>query len=239
MNIDDFKTIVEIANLDFKVTNHNKKIAEQNKRVEEIKTQRNEKEQLLSHSTEKLKESQGELKSLEAKIFEVEKKLSQGEDRLTIVTSEKQLNATQTEINTGKILKESLEGQALELMEKIDFYQDENSTSKEFLDGSVSTLEEIENEVKDQVAKETKEIENLNKRIEALLETCPPLLKTPFLASRKKFKDDFSVAWAEDGVCNRCQYAVSKNDQQNINRAINVEVCMSCERILIPKSAVS
>jgi predicted nucleic acid-binding Zn-ribbon protein len=107
----------------------------------------------------------------------------------------------------------------------------------EFIKGSISTLEDIKKEVKENIIKEESLIDNRKKRIDSLMELCHPNLKSLYLDLEKRFAPKTAVSFLIDRKCTACHMQVDSVLSHSLDEGRSLETCPSCSRLLIPDTA--
>jgi predicted nucleic acid-binding Zn-ribbon protein len=237
MNIEDFRSLIEIQSLERKVKEHLDKIDSHHDRVTHLKKIRVNKEQESSEKAATLENLKKDISSNEKELYEAEKKISKSKENLEIAANEQQVNAIQKELDTLVPVVEELELATLESLEQSELLQIEVDELSEFLKGSKETLEEITIEVKNDVEAENKEIENYNFRSENLLSTLDKQVQTAFISVNKKYKFKDPLCFADSDSCNKCHYGIPRQLLGEIERGNIVEYCPNCGRIIAPISA--
>lgn len=191
-----------------------------NRLVEDLEGQKEEFEEVKSLRRQKQED-----------ITEAKERLSNSQEKLQQITSAKEYNAVETEID---VLKKSLEQT-----------QEEASHLDEVIESTEASIEEKEEKIvqlregiAEEVAAAEQQIADLDAEInarkarqdEAREEVSKRVLhKYDFIRSRRP---GLAVVAARDGHCEGCYMAVPPQQFIEIQRGETLEICPSCQRIL-------
>ena len=237
MNIDNFKDLIEIQSIDLKIKKLLDSNTEEENRIHFIQKQIDRNLNVKDDCTNQIKEHNEKIKLLEKDLFECENKLIQSKDNLSYAKNEKEINALESEIQILGPKTEKLQDETLIAMESLEEIENTLNTSLDFLKGAEKSKKEISNEVERAIDQNNIEIKKYEERIDNLLSLCPAELKDGFLFSRKKHRYNEPIAFSENGSCSKCRYTLTSKHKSDIEKADQVILCESCQRLLAPYSA--
>lgn len=235
MFLPSFRHLIEIEALKVQNENDSQKIANENKRISDLLAQREKREKDLKFLDEenrnlKLTEKQLEIESLEQKINRMK-------SQMDLVTSEKEQHALESQLSllqSEKNQKEEIYFNNLERQESID---EEKKEARQFLEGSLATLEEIKKDVEVEVKKYQDIVNGRLLRVQSLDELCDKSLLNFYLELEKKFKPKRPVAYLIDKKCSQCHMQVDSILKASLEEGRSFETCPTCGRLLIPETA--
>ncbi|MCR9204527.1 MAG: hypothetical protein NXH75_08125 [Halobacteriovoraceae bacterium] len=220
MELKDFTSLKEIQSLDRMIKKHLDVIDSEQSRKDHIKGLREKRETEKLGLFHKVRENTALISELEVKLSKLEEKK---ESQIMVEEIEKisyEMDSTSEEI--------------FSLMENNEELEKNISDCKTFLSGSLETLAEIDEEIKEETKDEQKEIDNYNKRIDALLEQIPQELKNAFIKARKKYPQNVYLSRIVDRACEKCRFQLDSQSISLIDQARLVQECHQCGRLLIP-----
>lgn len=236
MFLPSFRHLIEIEAL--KKQNHLNllQISSENKRISDLVELRSKTAAQIDHlyledKNLKLFETQQQIEALQARLSKLNSQLS-------LAVTEKEQLAFENQILLAKNEIDLLENSYFSHLEKSETLMSEIENNKEFLKGSLTSLEIIQHEVNQNIEDEKKIIENRNHRISALLEMLQPSLKNLYLELDKKFSfPKRPVSFLLDKKCSECHMQVDSVLKNSLDEGRSLEICPSCDRLLIPETA--
>jgi len=237
MNAENFRTLLEIQSLENLVAKHNKTIASETSRITLIEEERSSKETKECLLKKQLEQCKHTASTAEKKLFDYEKSLEKTNEHALLVTSQGQAQAIQKELLKLGEEKNKLEDEILSFIEQQEQLESEIQACQNYLQGSLETLKEIQEEVDKKIFSEKKSIAGLEKRIKSLDEQAPSALKSLFSEANKNYRYRNPIAFLEKGYCNQCHYAANKIKEKAVDLLTSVETCEGCGRLLAPQTA--
>lgn len=226
--------IREIESLDRHIKEHLDHIQEQNKRIEFLNMQREQKTEASTETQETIKEKQTELTAKENELVKVDSQLEKTINNLSAVTTEQQLKSLESEKLKFAEAKDSLETEVFDLMETLETKAEELRELQEFLEGSAQTLKELEAEVHKSTTKDEIEIQQYQKRVNAIFNELQDPLKTKYGKARNKHRFKEPATYLITDNCPKCGLAVSPSKKNDILYLKSIETCSGCRRVFIP-----
>ncbi|MFW5887388.1 MAG: zinc ribbon domain-containing protein, partial [Bacteriovoracia bacterium] len=238
MEIKDFQNLREIQSLDALIGKHLQNINEHQGRIANIKEQRSLRQEELEKESHQYEQLKPKLNKLETKLQQVITNLEKAKDRLTHMKTPQQVSATEKEIDSLEAQRQEIEDETLELMEILENFESKIEQHSKFLKGSAKSLEEISGEVSKEVAKEEKNISNLEDRIANLTSITDPRLISHFNQVNKKFRFKKPLSHIEQRSCSQCSFVINGQMQQEVENRDKINFCPGCKRLLIPQTAL-
>lgn len=235
MFLESFRHLIEIEALKKENLQNSLRISSENKRISDLEERR--KKTLVLNENLTLEEKNLKLTESQNKIEDLQVRFSKLTSQLSLAVTEKEQIAFENQIKLVKDEVEKLEMQYFENLEKSEELLALIQENNEFMKGSVNTLLEIKNEVKENIAKEEGIIENRKKRIDSLTDLCHPSLKTLYLDLEKRFAPKAAVSFLIDRKCTACHMQVDSVLAHSLDEGRSLETCPSCSRLLIPDTA--
>jgi predicted nucleic acid-binding Zn-ribbon protein len=235
MYLPSFRHLIEIEALK-KLNNQNlTQISSENKRISDLEERRAKTTLLIETHKQEEKElhlslTLGDLSSLEARL----KKLN---EQLSLAVTEKEQIAFENQIHLVKKDIESKESLYFKNLETSESLLEEIEAKKEFLSGSMKTLDDIKAEVAINIANEQKIIDNRVLRISALMELVAKELSSLYLQIEKKFKPKSPISYLIDKKCSECHMQTDSQLKSSLEEGRSIEFCPTCGRLLIPETA--
>lgn len=220
MELKDFTSLKEIQSLDRMIKKHLDVIQSEQSRKDHIQGLREKRETEKLGLFQKTRENTALIAELDSKLSELEEK------------KESQIMVEKIEKISGEM--DATSEKIFSLMEENEELEEQINNCKTFLSGSLETLAEIDEEIKNETQDEQKEIDNYNRRINALLDQIPEELKKSFLKAREKFPHNVYLSRIVDRACEKCRFQLDSQSISLIDQARLVQRCHQCERLLIP-----
>lgn len=234
MNLENFKSLIEVQSLEKSIQKHEINIDNHNKRIKDISNKRDDREKLLKESKETLANKKSQLAHEERLLAECEKQISKAEDYLNTATSQQQINALDKELSVLKPKQDQLEESGLNILDCIEQLEDDIINSERFLSGSIKTLSEIQGEVDSDIKNDQKEIDQYLLRINGLKSECPKDLINVYDLINKKYKYNNPLTFVKNNSCANCRFEVNRSVQMQVAKGNVIEFCLNCERIIAP-----
>lgn len=236
MFLESFRHLIEIEALKKENLQNHQQIISENKRISDLDERRNKTS--LGNESIKIEEKNLKLTESQNQIEDLQARLSKLTSQLSLSVTEKEQLAFENQIKITKEEIEKLEIIYFEKLEKSEELFTQLNENMEFLKGSLTTLEEIKNEVQENVKKEELIIFNRTKRIDSLLELCHPSLKSLYLEVDKKFRPkSVPVSFLIDKKCTACHMTMDAILKHAVDEGRSLETCPYCSRLLIPETA--
>jgi predicted nucleic acid-binding Zn-ribbon protein len=232
MMTDTYRNFIEIMSLKAKIYKLLGNVQSQTKRIldtENKKTSSIAKKEALSLELLELGVSKNELL-----IKDLDLKLSKLNSDINKVNSEKELNSINSEISFLKEKLQALEDETFLKIDIADNLQAEITTLSGFITGIDQTITEIKNEAEAEIQKDQKEISNLNLRILSLVDSLPTSVQKTYHLVDKKFKTSPPFSFINQKNCSTCKINIDQMTVSNVLSHRSVEICPSCDRILLP-----
>ena len=232
--MEHFKTFIELQSLLKKIATHEDQVRSSESRIEFIEASRAKRVELRDQLCTKRDQVNKDLNDQEKLLFNKERDLKRATDNLTQASSESQMKALETEIERVTKEIDVIQEGILEKLEEEESITANITESDEFLLGSLETLNEVKAEVKIEVDKELKEINNYKSRIGLLSDSLEKAHRDFFNQTLENVKDNQVISFLTGKICTRCKYEASSTQITEIENGRSIEVCDSCSRILIP-----
>lgn len=237
MSSEDFKITREINSLTLKRSTLLDEVTTERKRITFIESNREDRNEELVKTFESLKETKSLMQQVENSIANHQAQLSKDQDHLSAVTSNEQLKSLESSIKHCEEKIEEFENQGLELLDKIESYEEIVSNCESFLKGSAETLTEINLEVEAYAKSHQVEIDRLDSRISLLMKSLPPAFSDRI---KRVFERNIAISSFTRIVgdsCEFCKFTLNKADIINVEDKLQLKGCQSCGRIFIPQQA--
>ncbi len=227
MTLEWFYKLKEIDSLGKMRINHLQKMRDQQERISKLFARRDD--NLMQ--TTKLNH---ELNMLQQNLFETEKKL-------TLASVQKE-NLRSLGEDGEKILRfeneiEKLENSGLDILTEIENKHLEIHDNKNFLEGLLKTIYEIEGEVNLEHETLAKEVSQYEERLKFLEEELPDHFQSLYQRVLKKNLALGPFTRTDQGSCYFCRYKISKQDEIEIDMHKDLKQCHQCGRIFLPFGA--
>lgn len=220
MELKDFTNLKEVQSLDRMIKKHLDVIESEQSRKDHINGLRAKRETEKLGLFEKIRENTALISELESTLSSLEEK------------REKQFLVEEVDKISSEM--DQVSEKIFELMEENEELEIEVADCKTFLEGSLKTLEEIEQQIKEETQGEQKQIDNYNQRISALLKEIPEELLKEFQKARKKYPFETYLVRIINRACEKCRFQQDSQSISLIDQARLVQCCPQCERLLIP-----
>lgn len=238
MILEHFAILAQIQGLDKQIGVHLKTISTQEERLHSLKKTRNFREVQLKADQDLALVLKSESAQKEKELFEIEKLIARSEERKKTATNEAQCKAIENELAKALPIRDQLEEESYQLMERQEVLSQGIKDHQDFLEGSLKSLNEIEKEVVLLTQKEKDQIQKLEERIHLDLESLPVSAKNLWNDLNKKFRFNSPLTFVESGACQECRYSVGRNLESQIEKGGVIEFCPNCKRLLAPRKRV-
>jgi predicted nucleic acid-binding Zn-ribbon protein len=227
VSVKSFLTLKEIDSLSkMRITQLNVK-SDQEKRIQKL----NEKRQGIEN----------EMISLKKEIVQHQGLLGTVEDKIKTAVQQKQrlidLGGDEKKILAYDLEIKSLEDKGFEYLTIIDEFETTIVDHKTFLIGLTKTLEEIDQEVREELTKIEADIKNIDLRLDLLREELPPEFKTTLAKISAKNLALGPFTRIDQGSCFFCRFKISRIEESEIDMQKNLKTCPQCTRIFLPYGA--
>lgn len=233
---ESFRILKELNSLNLRIGPLEKAIKDELSRIKKIEVTRSKRSQEKEQQIDHLANLKIELENTEHRID----KLSKGLKKMKL--DEGQL-FTENEISAYRkqlaVMQEELsqhEDRGLELLEQIEDTQIEINDANNFLEGSLESICEIEDDIKKENEETYKEIQIIRQRVEILLKQLPEKVTIKFnklLGTKKYPLSEISL----NNSCQICGYLIPKALITSLETTMKFHTCPGCERILIPQGS--
>ena len=237
--LQQFQNFVEIMALDAKIKSHLDIQADNHKRLQFVKVKREKSIEQNNQLEENLKEIKKESADVEAKLHQEGQKLTTAQEHLSMATNQKQLDSLEKEISVLGQSVDLLEDRGLELLEEIESRETELEKLAGFIKGSLTTIEEISEEVEKDNSEQDSKIKTHEERINFLLNECDDYFKKSFIQINEKYRFKNPLTFLSQRKCRECYMEVDETLRDNVDRNLSLEFCPGCGRIVCPISATS
>lgn len=224
MSIESFQKLKEIDSLNKIKTSLAKNHLEEQNRLKILNDKLNEAIRQSEQNQQKIISFQLELSEIDHKI----KLFTEQKKRITEFDGDvEKIKNFDTEI-------EKLESDGLNLLTEIDLIETEITDKKTFISGLKITIREIEVEVNENLQKIQSELQNLELRINLLMNDLPDhfLSTLKFISSKNLAHGPFTRI--DQGSCYFCRFKISRLDESEIDMQKNLKTCSQCSRIFLP-----
>ena len=236
MFLESFRHLIEIEALKEQNLKNQLQIASENKRISDLEERR--KKLALENENLKVEEKNLKLTESQNQIEDLQIRLNKLTSQLSLAVTEKEQIAFENQI---KITKDEIDKLEMNYFENLEASENIFTTIKEnneFIQGSLTTLEEIKKEVAANILIEENHINNRLSRISSLMELCHPSVKNFYLELDKKFRPkSLPISFLLEKKCSVCHMNVDSNLKLSLEEGRTIETCPNCSRLLIPDSA--
>lgn len=233
-----FKILKEISSLISKKQELEKHINDELKRILFIKDQRQKRSSLLEEKiNEKALISKEEVK-IENELSSLQKSLDQAKGNINSIVDVNQEKALLSQISNLEEKINVLEEKGFLLLESLDLCNEDIKNAQNFLDGSLISLNEIEQEVNKINLENNHQIEITQSRIEALKEELPPKFNDAIDSALKKKIANSIFTRINQSKCDICKLGLSKVEEDSVEKKMELLTCSGCKRIFIPENSL-
>lgn len=198
--------------------------ARRNKRLTQLRGQRDA-------AARKLQDAELESRELELGIKQADDEIEKLRLRLNIVKNNAEYQATLLQMESVKRERGLLEERGLAVLESIDALRQAAVDAGAALGAEEEVYREFQSESAKILAEREKEIAEVGKGRDKLLEGIPSELLERY-ESLFAVRDGMPVCAVENQVCTGCYTSVTTNDLANLMGRSMIVTCGSCQRIL-------
>lgn len=203
---------------------HLKAIQEQSGRLEKLNVRRQD-------QLSEVAELKSELLSVQQTYFETEKMMNQAEEQAQRL---RDMGGDEGKIAKFKSEAEGFETSLFEMLERTEAIGISIEENKTFLAGLEKTINEIEDEVKSETAKEQLAVEQASMRMKLIEEELPDDFRKTLERTLKKNLAVGPFTRIDQGSCFFCRYKISRTEESEIDMQKNLKTCPQCTRIFLP-----
>lgn len=232
MIAESLRNIVEIEGLKRKINELDNSTKAELKRLSDIEQKRIDTQNSIKDYEQKIHDLK--LKEAELDILNLENKIEKLKSQTSMVKNEKEANILEKEISLLITEHKTKEDNYFKNLDFESQYQNNISDYKNFLEGSLETLNEIKKEVDEFSSKNNLEVSNLQKRINSLLENTTNTYSKVYLETSNRLKVAPTTAYINGKNCSVCKIAIDQLTITNVENHVSLEQCPNCGRILIP-----
>lgn len=201
-------------------------------RGEDIKKKINSLSNLYNKKTEEIKKKEVSLKELEIELSSLEDRKKKNEERLyKNVTTQKEVDSLNQEIQHILDVKSSIEDKILELMESLDQLRSEAPKIKKEIEDLEIQLKEVENNAKVVESEISNKLHGLIAKREEKARDIESKLLNRYESIRKSRRGR-GMAKVIDGKCSDCGVELSISITEELKLQEKIVTCEHCGRIL-------
>lgn len=224
MSVDSFLKLKEIDSLSKMRIKYLSQIKEQDDRLSKLYEKRQASQDLTSSLKHDLVQREMELVEVEKNI---KRAATQKQNLLDIGGDEKKIQAFQAEVDDWEL-------KGFEIFEAIEKHQTDLTDSQTFSQGIEKTITEIEAEATSIKEAASKEIANLDLRIDLLNQELPEDFLNILKRTYAKNLAQGPFTRIEQGSCYFCRARISRTEESEIDMQKGLKVCNQCSRIFLP-----
>ncbi|MFP3868904.1 MAG: zinc ribbon domain-containing protein [Desulfobacteraceae bacterium] len=180
---------------------------------------------------QKLEDLQTQHRRLDAEMAEMDDDITRSRERLMEIKDNIEYKAMLKEIAFREDRKDQKETEILELLEEIEVYQQKLAQRQEELGALQSRYEELQAEVRTELAA-------INRQIQELMEQRPQILQqiSPELLKKYEFirerRNGTAIAEVRQGVCMACHMNLPPQHFIELQKEQEILTCPHCQRII-------
>lgn len=210
-------------------------IEQEKLRLERINRQKSQRALQLTEDQTQLATLELQIEHQEREIDLLQTSLNQLEQRMPALKSEQEIRSTENEIKFKQETLDQLEERTIELYEQQDRLKTSIDEAITFLKGVEITLQKIQVEVDQLTHSKMTEIQNLDERIQTLINNLSDLARILIQRSIVKYPQSKKVALVKMGKCDVCKSQLTSIMKEEIETFKQFYKCPSCSRVLIPE----
>ena len=227
------KILIELQNVDSRLRDLQALQGDLPKKLEALKQEAEEKSSLLNEKEAALAEAKKNKHSAELEIQSLREKDKKYRDQLFKVTTNREYDAIQAEIDATATSIDQQETLFLESTEQEEKLSVEIEELKKVLEEIRKNMEEVEKELQEKLNLTRKEENELQRRREELVHDLDVPIYRTYERIRKGKADGLAVVPVVNGACGGCRQAIPPQKILEIRRMNQVIICEGCGRILI------
>ncbi len=227
----EIKLMVEIQRLSDLISEKNKEIERYEKSINFWKDDLSQKEKNLSNLNSKSLDLQKIIKSNEIDLAEIEEHLKKLDEQKYQISSEKELNAIETELKTEKDKEDSIEEVLITKMDELDETEKTIALSKKEVEDS---KEQVAKDVKGLVAKIDilkEENEKSQNAMDETLTELSPSVKAIF-SKLLKSKNGIALGKVKGDACGACNFQIPSSLVTEAEDETKIAKCTNCGRFI-------
>ena len=232
LSVNDFPIIKEIQSLCSQKLDIEKTTKSELLRVIKVKELKDENTQTQVKVDSELLEKNIQVKHLENEIIKKSQTLTRKKEQLLMATSDKQLESFKNEISNLSQTIDSLEVEALEMLELIDPLHEKQKELIDFFNNIDDSIQEIEQTVMSETTNLKSQVDVLKDRIELLIQELSPVAQSKIKHIMKSELIPF-LTILKNQSCANCGMNMPSENMTHILNMTKLISCSGCSRLII------
>ena len=225
------KTIVELQKLDSGIDNLGDSREELTGKFENLRQQFAESKKELEEMTASSKETEKRVRAKERELLEVGENLKKYRGSIYKVTSQKEMESLDHEIENAKEQKSRIEEEILSLMEKTEGLKEEIAKKEKGVKEKKRVFEKEEDGYEKEIKDIEDKLEQLNRGKKEVIDVIEERLLSQYKRLRES-KGGLAVVAIKNGACQGCYLTLPPQLVNEIKSSKRITMCESCARIL-------
>lgn len=236
-HFEQYKDLLELQSLENQILKFENNIKDHNKRIIFVESKKQEAINDLSDLNLTLEQTKKDLGQKEDKLNQLQNNLIRNKEKMDMVKTTKEMEFLEAEVKSINDSIPVCEDLVFNLLENIETLEKNIGEKQSFLAGIDQSIEEVRTEVNIDIEKENKELKYYQERKSHLLDSFEKTFKDMFIFTYNKLRLKTFISILNGNRCGYCKNGVPANTCEQIEKAFLIELCPTCERILIPDSA--
>jgi len=227
------KILIELQKVDSRLRELEALQGDLPKKLQSLKQQVDEKTTLLGEKRKALEEAQKSKYAAELEIKSLREKDKKYRDQLFKVTTNREYDAIQAEIDSTAAAIDTQETVFLEASEKEETLAREIEELKAEVERIQEEAAKVEEELREKLNLTRREVTELERRREKLVHDLDVPIYRTYERIRKGKVDGLAVVPVVNGACGGCRQAIPPQKILEIRRMNQIIICEGCGRILV------
>ncbi len=225
------KEIVDLQNIDFKLQEIASLLGDLPLKVDALKDEEKSLTESLENGKNRLKELELELNKCDSSIEEIKQKIDKHKDQLFLVTTNKQYDALQLEIDHFKSSMDNLETKLLELAEEKDSLEEKTKSDEDNLDSLSTDLVQRRKKLEGLMENSSNEKNKLEEERQTKLTDITPTRLSEYDRIYKA-RNGLAVVPIMGSACGGCGGFIPPQIVSEVRAGKGPHTCESCGRFL-------
>lgn len=228
---DQIGALIQIQETDSEIIRINSALALVEGRIDELNVKLKSFSDSISAKDSEIEVLKKKLKDYELEILECERRIDRGQSHIKSITTNKEYQAVQREMDDARKRKSMLEDRQLELMESMEKLETEMESLRKDYVQLESFIESQKQEILNSSISERNELDGLSSiRQNAAKVVSPPLLSR--YDRILKLVGGRAVAPVERSICGGCHMNIPPQMFIELQRCKEIMYCPRCHRII-------
>lgn len=228
------KNLVVLQQHEDEISRIEKELSEVDDRVNRLNSELTEYEDKVERNRQVLDELKKQYRSDESEVQMIESQIVKSQEKLNAVKTNKEYQSTLKEIDDLKAKTSQIEDRMLEVLDKIEFAENQGREDSADLAEVKIQVEEKQNQIRLQSEQQQSLLSSCLQERDVVLERLDSNTKEHYNRVKRQGRG-IAIAAVIDAVCQVCRMNIPPQLFNDLMRMDNMLMCPNCQRIIYPK----